>query len=720
MSLRSAIRSRFRGDKDKDNKEGSVESRESSPWRAENEPQEEVASSNKTTNTSPDEESLASSPGESKRHLFSNNSQGSNESRPSLRDMEEKSVYEMQLNHLQEQLVAAMIENQNLSGELQNYKEKHEVDRIMKDLEYERLRNQQLQQQLDDAKHNRSWSLRRRKMQRTATEPTDSESRAGLYDGPDSLGAEWVDVAQEATEGLIEPHEGEGSPRRGPRATRDRVYEWLVSTFYEVMADFTEESEVETQEDSEGDPLTVKKLKENIKRFRNDAKPIVGTVKGVRRLLMWRSPSVTLIAFVVYMYSVWIGWLVPVVLFMMIFRLSLNYLTYRGWNINIVLLAEPEDEDRNKDSETFKDLGMSDKFNLVVQVARQVQNILGKLADNLEKLKNLLMWRQPESTMQLYLTICVGFILSCVLPGKTLFTLIALYGGIKMFIIEYIFTRFPRMKRRHDSTYRIWKGLPTDSELEKQYQKAAIDRPLFVNLEDNILDQVEIPIKPRVRFSSVLPVRPDSEPTASSEADQLHDDDKGFCDLFTLPIAEHPLPGWRGGRRCTLINKDKSLTAAFKHGKLYLTRSFLCFERSKTTAMKNIVIPLSEITKVEKAKPYAWMPGGGMSIEVTVQDQDKPYMFGAILNRDECFDSIVAVGLKAGLLWANEFATASSSSPVSSPTTAPNTSLSEGTTSPTEPTVTTGVTTTASTTSAASSNSPTFDNNSDGSSSKGD
>lgn len=45
-----------------------------------------------------------------------------------------------------------------------------------------------------------------------------------------------------------------------------------------------------------------------------------------------------------------------------------------------------------------------------------------------------------------------------------------------MFIIEYIFTRFPRMKRRHDSTYRIWKGLPTDSELEKQYQKAAIDR----------------------------------------------------------------------------------------------------------------------------------------------------------------------------------------------------------------------------------------------------
>ena len=48
--------------------------------------------------------------------------------------------------------------------------------------------------------------------------------------------------------------------------------------------------------------------------------------------------------------------------------------------------------------------------------------------------------------------------------------------GIKMFIVEYIYARFPRIKRRHDSTYRIWKGLPTDSLLEKQYQKAAIDR----------------------------------------------------------------------------------------------------------------------------------------------------------------------------------------------------------------------------------------------------
>ncbi len=46
------------------------------------------------------------------------------------------------------------------------------------------------------------------------------------------------------------------------------------------------------------------------------------------------------------------------------------------------------DEDyEDKDSDTFKELGMSAKFDLVVQVARKVQNTLGTLADNAEKLK---------------------------------------------------------------------------------------------------------------------------------------------------------------------------------------------------------------------------------------------------------------------------------------------------------------------------------------------
>ncbi|KFM66917.1 GRAM domain-containing protein 4, partial [Stegodyphus mimosarum] len=86
---------------------------------------------------------------------------------------------------------------------------------------------------------------------------------------------------------------------------------------------------------------------------------------------------------------------------------------------------------------------------------------------------------------------------------------------------------------------------------------------------------------------------------------------------------------WHSGRRCTLINKDKSLTAAFKNGRLYLTNSFLCFERSKSITPKNLVLALRNINKVEKAKPYPWIPGGGMAIEVTMIAPEKTYIFGA-------------------------------------------------------------------------------------------
>ena len=48
-----------------------------------------------------------------------------------------------------------------------------------------------------------------------------------------------------------------------------------------------------------------------------------------------------------------------------------------------MLLAEDEEED----NDTLKELGMSAKFDLVVQVARTVQNTLEKLSDNLERLK---------------------------------------------------------------------------------------------------------------------------------------------------------------------------------------------------------------------------------------------------------------------------------------------------------------------------------------------
>ena len=56
---------------------------------------------------------------------------------------------------------------------------------------------------------------------------------------------------------------------------------------------------------------------------------------------------------------------------------------------------------------------------------------------------------------------------------------VALYLGIKMFVIEYVYNRFPRFKQHHDSVYRIWCQLPTDAILEDQYKRSLVDRVCY-------------------------------------------------------------------------------------------------------------------------------------------------------------------------------------------------------------------------------------------------
>ncbi|XP_077995617.1 GRAM domain-containing protein 4-like isoform X2 [Glandiceps talaboti] len=520
----------------------------------------------------------------------------------------EKEIFEVQLSNLQEQLVASMIENQTLSEELKKYKEKSELDQLRHELEYEKDRNKLLSDKFEELETRKS--ARRRVS-------ADEE-----YDG--------VELVREADESDIRS-EAEKVLQR--QSGHSRLMTWLMTVYYEFISDFIDnEEEEELPRNKEGDQLSVKKLKENIKRFTTCTKPIVNFIKVVYVILCWKAPALSLLFFSVYMYSVWCHWLLSLFLGVILYCLTKNYMTAKGWHINLSLLPYHHIEE---DSEGDKVLGMSDKFQLVLQVARKVQNTLGIVADSLEKLRNLFLWEHPESTRKLYATVCVAFIASIFLPGPFLFKLIGLFLGLKMFIINNIYRKFPKVKDRYDTVQKIWKELPTEAVL--------IKRKSIAEREQYILPASAVIASPPVQTGS-------SSPTTARAV--LSNENQTFCHLFALPPSEAPLPDWQGGKRCTLISKEKTLTGAFKNGKLYLTRSFLCFERSKNPTPKNLVIPLTDITALEKAKPYGFLPGGGMAIDVHVTGIDKPYLFGAMMNRDEAYDSIIRAAQQACLAWA--------------------------------------------------------------------
>ncbi|VDI58017.1 Hypothetical predicted protein [Mytilus galloprovincialis] len=497
-------------------------------------------------------------------------------------------VYEEHLKHLEEQLVTVTIENQSLVSELNGYKDKESLGRLRAEIDIERNRYKKLEEKFkkhekDDIKHIQSF-----------------DSAQG-----------WVDVSIKSSNSA-EKSPPQKSTKKGVGRIKkfDLMWRRIVNSIYTFMDDFTEEPE-EQNENEDGEPLTVKQLG-------SDLKPYIDTIKGIQQLLAWKTPSYTLLMFMIYLIAIWHGCFVSVILFCLVVRMMVSYLNHLGFQIKFNFF-QPLEEQKVQ----------INKFSLVIQVARKVQNGLGAAADGLEKIQSLLTWKTPV-TKKLFMMLLICFIMSFTASMENYSYIMGTFLGIKMFIINYFYNRYPRLKRRYDSTYKTWQQLPTTVECEQKMVKSEINKFILSDTETT---------------------SEESASETSTKTKKIKDTDAEFCQLFSLPNSECPVSGWQGGKRCSLVNKEKSVLSGLKNGKLYLTRSFLCFERTKTPSKKNIVVPLADITEMSKAKPYAILPGSGMSIEIKLVG-GKVFTFGAIVYRDEAYDSLIQAGIDQALPWA--------------------------------------------------------------------
>uniref|UniRef100_A0A9J8A8J1 GRAM domain containing 4b n=1 Tax=Cyprinus carpio carpio TaxID=630221 RepID=A0A9J8A8J1_CYPCA len=396
------------------------------------------------------------------------------------------------------------------------------------------------------------------------------------------------------------------------RYESSRLWKWLYERFGVYIEDFRfqpEENTVETEE-----PLSAKRLTENMRRLKRGAKPVTNFMRNLSALSSCHSVYTSAIAFIIYMNAAWHGWVIPMFLFLAILRLSLNYLIAKGWRIQwsiVPEVSEPVEPPK-------EDLTVSEKFQLVLDVAQKAQNLFGKMADVLEKIKNLFMWVQPEITQKLYVGLWVAFITSCLLPYKLLGFMIGVYAGIKFFIIDFIFKSCPKLRDKYDTPYIVWTNLPTDPQL-KERNNATLSR----------------------RVSETV-----SDPAGGGdESGRAYNTKRGpFHEVFNLSENERPLPVCENGWRCCLINRDRKMpTDYIRNGVLYVTENYLCFESSSsraTSSKKNKVIKLQDITDIQKYKVLSVLPGSGMGISITAPSTLKPLVFGAMIHRDEAFDAI--------------------------------------------------------------------------------
>ncbi|KAJ7377647.1 GRAM domain-containing protein 4 [Desmophyllum pertusum] len=564
----------------------------------------------------------------------------------------ERQIYEMQLAQLQEQLVNTMIDYQDMSSQLKKL-QAVDVDKLKKELEDEKARNNELKEKLKQKQKSSSSKLQRKNASRM--DPRHGSHGMAADSSAERGGDDWVDLGKEEelhtlpaasshdTNGLsAEPgghsqeheehsydvldgaHTGQLEQQTAAGTGEEEVHRvqrvktklemWKVQAV-DLLADrlwdfVNDEPEAVDEEDGEGEPLAVKTLKENINRF----------------------TAASFLIFLVYMYSVWHGYLFSLILFTMIWKLFMNYLHAKGIAKQLGFTEKPKkryvqvshliylQEWYGCHTSTSDEHSWSDKFQLVLQVARKVQNILGKMADSLEKVKNLLTWQgHPEATRKLFTALCFALLTTLTLKGPTLFMLIGLFLGIKLFIVNPIYHRFPKVKRRYDGTAKLWKELPTDAE-----QSA---RQSFAELTNQ--EMLE-------RTSSVSSLSSPNTSSSEQPSSTLHT-------TWPRNLNYHQVkPFCQAGKMAKMRFDDKEKPSP----------TYLCFEKTRSLSGKNLIIKLDTITSISKAKPIGTMPGTGMALEIYVKGVEKPYIFGAIIGRDDVFESIKATGRAGNIPWA--------------------------------------------------------------------
>ncbi|KAM8908909.1 GRAM domain-containing protein 4 isoform 2-T2 [Spinachia spinachia] len=500
------------------------------------------------------------------------------------------------LNEVKGHLEIALLEKHFLQEELRKLREETNVDSLRQELDRERSKRMDLEQKMNDVLKTRledSPPLPPRKPQSPSNNGTDKQQK---------------------------------------EVWSSRLQKWVYERFGDYIEDFRfqpEESTVEAEE-----PLSAKRLTENMRRLKRGARPVTNFLRNLSALSNWHSVYTSAIAFIIYMNAAWHGWAIPMLLFLAILRLSLNYLIARGWRIQwsiVPEVSEPTEPPK-------EDLTVSEKFQLVLDVAQKAQNLFGKMADVLEKIKNLFMWVQPESTRKLYICLWMAFITSCVLPYKLMGFMMGLYAGIKFFIIDFLFKSCPKLRDKYDTPFIVWNSLPTDPQL-KERTNATVSRRLSGT------EKVQ-PVVSRSNLATIPCGLSREEETGRS-----HSTKKGaFHEIFNLLESERPLAVCENGWRCCLINRDRKMpTDYIRNGVLYVTENYLCFESSSSrssSSKKNKVIKLVDITDIQKYKVLSVLPGSGMGISIATPSTQKPLVFGAMIHRDEAFEAIFTQYMK--------------------------------------------------------------------------
>ncbi|CAD6199736.1 unnamed protein product [Caenorhabditis auriculariae] len=438
--------------------------------------------------------------------------------------------------------------------------------------------------------------------------------------------------------------------------------------------------------------LSAVQLKKDLKRFCTALHPFIEVLAALYDLIMWKNPISTLLLTLVYAYSVFRGWTVILVLLLTLLQLSLNYLSARK-NIEIGLMFLPRKE---VPLPGFDISGAQ----LIFEVAKMVQNLVGFAADVLEKLHSLFTWKDEGVTKHFLFLIIYWLFLSIFFDTGTCLGMCALTLGVRIFLTTYLFSRFPKLRYRLDTWGYFYRNLPLkspNSSVRPHYQQRAdseersqtpcstgrrstvagetfesrlgsnfnLDQGSAANLllgHNKVATTHSVPttelaqeaasvfLDARSRQSSTEePSRsdfglPESARSEFSHEEEFHDDSSIDDD----PIIDSVI----AFRSCVMNEREKIFPKGITSGILYLTDAALIFRPRGPSEQKEPTMMLfhdiTTIKKTQSVRSLSLITGTRKSLEVTVDGHRKPLQFVGLAKRDDFVTRVQLMCRNAG------------------------------------------------------------------------
>ncbi|XP_022065728.2 multiple C2 and transmembrane domain-containing protein 2 isoform X1 [Acanthochromis polyacanthus] len=173
-----------------------------------------------------------------------------------------------------------------------------------------------------------------------------------------------------------------------------------------------------------------KVLARNIYRVRKISTAVLYTLQYIKSCFQWESTQRSLIAFLIFLVTVW-HWelfMLPLFLLLLIgwnyFQLTTGKASYNQDLVNMTM-GDDEEEDEKESGKK----GLMDKIHMVQEVVLVVQNVLEEIANIGERIKNIFNWSVPFMSCLACLVMFVAAALFYFIP----FRYIVLIWGVNKF-----------------------------------------------------------------------------------------------------------------------------------------------------------------------------------------------------------------------------------------------------------------------------------------------